>query len=568
MTARRSLVPSLLLLAPLATAQAQAAAGTDVARTLLRFEARDVVEHLLADTDGDGIAELLLVECVAAARDAAVRRFALAPGGSEAEATWTDRGRVALPDAAHTIFAVADLLPAPGVEVVVADGRGMSCGAWQLGDDAVAPTTLVRRARFDLRVDRPRRSPFVLDLNGDGRLDLMLPTLTGVRPYLQQTGDGDLPQFLAMQELPVSSRAKIEEGPDDLDRETSGTINVPQIQTEDLNGDGRPDLVTKQGRIHKFHLQGDDGTFAQPIVVDLDQFVDSTPRATIDLGETFVASDRQMISRGDINGDGIPDYVIGHRRKIWTFLADEKGPQFERARTQALAEDRTFMVVVDVDDDHKADLLTFRVELPSTATLILGLVRSTDIAADAAVYASDGTGFERTPKLRRQLTLRVPAILSLLGRQEELIERVTAILQKVRINARGCFRSAPGTDDLVLVTNDNSAIELYTDVAPQPSIDSPEMKRELRRILFEDEDTVFDLERLFALLSGLFDELSKRVLGDGQAVAKLPLRDPAQWKLIELLVDDLDGAPGDELLVVYRSEADETVRAYDVLTWR
>ncbi|MCB9877657.1 MAG: VCBS repeat-containing protein [Planctomycetes bacterium] len=567
MNKRRPLLSSLALLAPFAAAHAQASPPA-AARTLLRFETRDVVEHLLGDTDGDGTVELLLVECGANARAGAVRRFDLAAGGGEGEATLTERGHVPLPDAAHTLFALADLLPTPGIEVVVADGRGLSCGGWQLGDEPAQATTLVRRARFDLRVDRPRRSPFVLDLNGDDRLDLMLPTLTGVRPYLQQPGDAEVPQFLAMQELPVSSRARIEEGPDDLDRETTGNINVPQIQTEDLNGDGRPDLVTRQGRVHKFHLQEKTGSFAAPIVLDLEQFVDSTPRATIDLGATLVASDRQMLSRGDINGDGIPDHVIGHRRKIWTFLADANGPQFERARTQALAEDRTAMVVVDVDDDGKADLLTFRVDVPSTATLILGLVRSTDIDADVAVYPSDGTGFERTPKYRRRLTLRVPAILSLLGRQDELIERAMAIFQKVRINSRGAFRSAPGTEDLVLVTADNKAIELFTGVAAQPGLDSPEMKRELRRLLFEDENTVFDLDRLFALLSGLFDELSKRVLGDRQSVASLALRDPEQWKLIELLVGDLDGAPGDELVAVYRSEADEKVRAYDVLAWR
>jgi hypothetical protein len=48
----------------------------------------------------------------------------------------------------------------------------------------------------------------------------------------------------------------------------------------------------------------------------------------------------------------------------------------------------------------------------------------------------------------------------------------------------------------------------------------------------------------------------------------MPLRDPEQWQLLDLLVGNLDGTPGDELLAIYRATADETIRAYDLLSWK
>src|SRR5690606_26980353 len=125
----------------------------------------------------------------------------------------------------------------------------------------------------------------------------------------------------------------------------------PQPDTEDLDGDGRRDLISRDGSRWSFHLQRADGTFAPPVTVDLEQFQDTTPRATIELGATAVLGDRQLLQRGDLDGDGIADFVIVHRRKVWTFQSGRDGPQFTRARTQVTAEDTTAMLLVDLDED-------------------------------------------------------------------------------------------------------------------------------------------------------------------------------------------------------------------------
>ena len=334
-----------------------------------------------------------------------------------------------------------------------------------------------------------------------------------------------------------------------------------------MNGDGRPDLLTRTGDVRAFHMQRVDGTFADPITIDITQFVDSTPKAAMDLGTTAVLSDAQLMQRGDINGDGIPDHVIAHRRKIWTFLGDSSGPQFQKARTQAVADDVTALLLVDLDRDKSDDLLTFRVQLPSLASIVLGLVQSIDIDVRAIGYQSEQDGFASTPKWRRTVTIRVPPLLSLLSRQDELIERFTGLVSKARISTRGEFVSK-GQSDLALVTADNSAIELFLNVPEAPQMNSDEGSKMLGKLLFEDDNTLFDLERVFGLLSGFLDQLNDQTVGARKASKSLPLRNATKWLLSDLDVGEFDGLPGKELLLTYHSVEDPELRTYDVISFR
>jgi hypothetical protein len=472
---------------------------------------------------------------------------------------------VQLRDPMHTLFSAADLLADPGVEIVVADSAGTGTIAWTTGE--VKP--LVRRARLSLRTDQPQRAPFVQDLDRDGRLDLLLPTLTGVTPYLQEApADDGAPRFRALGALQVPVDVTVEDTSSAKNRELVGSVTVPQLETADLDGDGRPDLLTRDGQRHAFHLQRGEGAFGPPIVVDLDDFRDSTPQAAVAPGSTLVLGDQQLLQRGDVDGDRIPDFVIAHRRKVWTFLASKEGPQFERARTQAVADDVTAMLLVDLDEDQRADLLAFQVQLPGVGALLLGLVQSIDIDIKAVGYRSEGGAFASLPAWRRVVTLRIPPILSLLAQQEELVQRFLDIVGKTRLGVRGAF-TGDQRHDLALVTNDDTAIELFPAETAPPALSSASGRQLMRRLLFEDPETVFDIDRLFSLLSGLVDQLSGSLVGDRPPVKKLALRDPAQWRLVDLLAADFDGTPGDELVAVYVEAAgdNEAPRTFDVLRW-
>ncbi len=521
------------------------------ARVVAALEVAGAFEHRLVDTDGDGRDELVVLQ------SDRLRRFSLA------EAAWEQGGDLVIAQPARTLVTIADVLPAAGAEVVVADPRRTAVQAWGDGE----PVVLARRGRFLVRVDRPRFAPFVVDLNEDGELDLALPSLSGVTPYFQERGGDGAPVFVRLAEVPVRVDVRIDPGSRGLDQELVGSVRIPQIQTEDLNGDGRPDMRTREGTVRAFRMQRADGTFGAPVEVDITQFVDSTPRAAVELGRTAVLGDQQQIRRADVNGDGLADHVIAHRRKLWTFLGGPEGPQFRRARTQAVADDVTALLLADLDEDGGADLLTFRVQLPGVASLVLGLVRSVDVEVRAVGYPSEADGFAKKPSWRRTLTLRVPPLLSLLGRQEELIERFTQAISQSRPSARGAFVDT-GREDLAIVSGDGATAALYASPPPAPKLSTEAGVRLLRRLLFEDEDTVFDVDRVFGLLSGFVSLASEQGLDAKQPVATVGLRDPSSWKLLALEPAYLGGQQSEDVVAVYASVDDPRVRAYDAIRWR
>jgi len=538
------------------------------ARVAGSFELSGVSTQRLADTDGDGKQELLLIHEDAITQEVSLLRV----GFDDTNAQLDRRGQIKFTDPIHTLVAIEDLLPTPGEEVIFATPRHTAVVAWTPANAApestARPIVLARRARFTVRVDTPMISPFVVDLNKDGLLDLMIPGLEGVQPFFQEkAGEEGLPIFRRLDPVTVPVSVSVGTGGGGLDQEMTGSISIPQIETEDLNADGRPDILTSKGETRAYHIQRQDGTYAPPIRVDLTDFVDSTPKAIMDLGTTAVFRDKQLMRRGDLNGDSISDQVISHRRKIWTFLGNSDGPQFKNARTQAVADDVTELILIDLDDDKRDDLLTFRVQLPGLGTILLGLVQSIDIDVRAVGYPSTESGFARTPKWRRTVTVRVPPLLTLLSRQDELIDRFTNLIGKARISVRGVFH-ADSKSDLALVQEDLGAVDMFTDVAKPPALNTREGGRMLGKLLFEDEDTVFDIDRIFGLASGFLDLLSDHEVGERKPTASVKLRDADSWYLTTMMVGELDGEQGEELLVIYQSAEDAELQAYDVISWK
>lgn len=552
MTARHALAAAALLAAP---GLAQAAPDAALIRVRLAPD-RALGAELVADTDGDGRADLVLI-----GRDGTLERFV-----GTADATLAAAGQLRLRDPGHSLVACRDVASAPGAELVVADPGGTCWLTWPVGDRAAAVQPLVRAARFTLRTDEPQVSPFVQDLDQDGRFDLLIPTRSGCAPFRCEGEDDGRPVFRALPalRLPVQVSANPSDG--GLDDLHEGAVVVPRVETVDLDGDGRPDLITRDGKRHAFHLQLAAGGFAAPIEVDLAQFVDSTPAAAgLAPGATAVLGDQQLLQRGDIDGDGIPDFVIAHRRKVWTFLGSRTGPQFTKAHTQAVADDVSGMLLVDLDDDARADLLTFQVQIPTVGALLLGLVQSIDIDVKAVGYRSVDGAFANAPTWRRTVTLRVPPLLSLLARQQELVQRFVTLLDKARPGMHGAFTDA-GHRDLALASADGTSLELYVGV-PDNRLTSANGRRMLRDLLFDNPDPVFDLDRLFGLLAGLLDQRAAALTATAVARAAVPLRDRASWELLTLVAADFDGHPGEELLVVYGAVAAPGQRAYDLIAW-
>lgn len=520
----------------------------------------NIVSYGLADTDGDGRSELLLL-----AADGEVARYA--PNSEQ----WQRRGHLRLPDPAHALWTTADVAATPGEELLVLDSKRLALVRWSEADGEATTESLLARARNRLRVDRPLQVPFAEDLNRDGHIDLLLPSLRGVTPYLQEPNAAALPSFRALELLPTGVQVEVAEGKPGGAYEHTGLLRIAHVATIDLNADGRPDLLTREGSRHGFHLQAADGSFNAPIQVNVREFEDSTPKAAVATGETIVLGDRQMLQRGDVNGDGLADFVIAHRRKIWTFLGGKDGPQFQQAKIQAVADDVSAMLVVDIDGDRCADLLTFQVQVPSVGALLLGLVQSIDVEIRVLGYPSQNGAFAAVPRWRRSLTLRIPAILSLLSQQDELLEKFTAVLGKARLGVRGAFAGG-NQRDMALVSADGKTLELRQRKNEGPTLSTEEGRALLRRLLFEDPNTLFDIDRLLGIVAGLLEERSQDLGVDQPPIATIPLRQDPQWRLSDLVVGDLLGVGREQVIAVYErvpepSEpaANGPLRAFDLL---
>ena len=392
----------------------------------------------------------------------------------------------------------------------------------------------------------------------------MLPA-DGMTEIWTQAAAG-APALRRVQRIPVDVERSWRGKTTFLTDELESTVRIPSLNLRDLDGDGRDDLIVVEGDRHRFFLQDEDGRFAEtPIEVDLSQFVDTTPQASLELGETLVAGDRQHLRRGDLNGDGIPDHVIGHRRKVWTFLSDGDGPQFRRPMIARVATDISAFVLVDVDEDGRSDLLLFRVEAPSAASLAMGLVTSFDISIGVTGYPTDADGrFARQPKWQRELTVRVPAILSLLDRVEEYTERFVEMVKKARFLAFGELDGTPG-EDVAVVTADGDRIDVRPMAADAEKDLAMAQRRAIRRAVFEDPDTVYDVDRLFDVVAGLIDARAQAIVGGAPARFTGALRDPERFRIRDLTTADFDGDGTDEILLVYEDVETGTEWWFDVL---
>ena len=521
-----------------------------------------VAAYRCVDLDGDGRAELVLV-----GDDGTLTAWTLEEGALRVRASLT------LPEPDACLCAFADLDGKPGAEVVVAHRGGVVAFALR-GDSFGSGQIVEKRAVFRLRTGRPEVSPFVRDLNGDGRVDLVLPGARENEIWLRDPGEALA--FTRALNVPSDAGIVHTSRAVGLHKALASRISVPPLDTVDLNGDGRLDLRLETDGRFGYRLQGADGSFGDVREVDLSLFQDTTPRGTVTLGATAALSDTTRLTSRDLDGDRIPDYVIVHRRKVWVFLADASGPQFETPHdVKAVAEDVTATLLVDLDADARADLLLLRVQVPSAAALALGLVRSIDVDLHAVGYrnqgkqddgAREGAGvFAPTPAWRRTVTLRVPPLLSLFEQQEDIAQRFLSILDKVRFAARGEF-DGEAPRDVVRASDDGKVLELSTGVGDAGDASTTARgEKALAEVLFQLEDTVFDLDRLFLLLDGFLSGERAATRGGATATATLATRARPEFTLADLIAGDLDGDRRDEVIASYRDARGG--RVFDVVRW-
>jgi len=513
--------------------------------------------HRVIDLDRDGMCEI-----VAIGRDGRVRTLHPHAGG-------TPVGSLALQAPQRSLLAFATY--ADTTYLVSMSPTGTSAHAVLAGGEISAEAQAwIPRARFALRLESPSLAPIAQDINMDGLDDIVVPTLNGVELWLASLGtEQRVPAFRKMATISVEVARWGSHDAEYLSDSLESSFAIPGLATRDVNGDGRPDLLVEQGNRRAFHLQREDGSFPleADVAVDLSIFRDTTEASGFALGGTLSAGDKASWSSRDLDGDRIPDYVIGHRRKVWVFRGTKEGPQFTQpSAILKTAEDITALLVHPLDADALPDLLLVKVQIPTLATLLRGLFSEWDIQMRVLSYSNIGEGrFEGSPSLSNELAVRLPGIIGLAKNPEKVLERFTDVEKQFRASARGDV-DGDGREDVLLVTQDKRGIEAWLSRGGDGAADRSG-ERKLRELLFDDKNAVWDIDRMVDALGDLVQRRAALLTGGRAADRAVTLRDPDAVELVSMECAQLGLAAGEELVVAYKRKGEPRSGWFEVLSF-
>jgi len=426
-----------------------------------------------------------------------------------------------------------------------------------------------RRARFPLRVGRPTFAPLCRDLNQDGHTDVLLPTGPHVEIWIHRGDEaqgsarpGDAP-LVRTARIPVRVRRENQTTASRLSDRLASSFLIPQLKTVDLNGDGRQDLVVEERDTRAFHLQRTDGTIpVEPdVTVDLGVFRDTTPPGSVRPGRTLAGGDRQTIQSRDLNGDGVPDFVIAHRRKVWVFHGRKgQGPQFTKpAQVLRSADDVTAFALMDLHPDGHPDLVIGKVQVPSVGAVLASALGDLEIEMTVVGYPSskDG-GFETKPGWRTNISITLPSITSIMKNPYAIIQRFEDASSKVRQSLEPDL-DGDGKADVVAVDLTERKLRIWfgSKNPERTAQDDPDAL--MRELLFGDNDKEWDLDRIVELIGQFNQETVQLRTGGRKPDASVPLRPDSEARLIRVETGDLDGNKSMELVLLYRLQDGSTI---------
>lgn len=433
-----------------------------------------------------------------------------------------------------------------------------------------------RRMKFLLRLGEPEFSNFMQDINQDGKVDVLIPTNNHCEIWINQgmppqntSAQVNIPTFSRMGRFPVkTSHGRLT----DL-RNTTGKlserITIPGLVLKDVNGDGTLDLVVKQdSRVEYYLLNGQGEIPDEPdVTLDLSLFKDATPKMEgLPFGETLIVESEPRLTESDLNNDGILDYVISHGRKLWFFHASDRGPQFnDPSSIIKSAEDITFFLMCYLDEDGYPDLLMLKVKVPTLARLLQAIFADWEIRTESIGYQSKkGLRFELSSTWQGEVFLRLPSILSLINNPDIVTE--LDVQKEYGRPLHGDY-NGDGLLDAAMVKKETGHYEFWFGRADapeaRPGTDDPKaLGAKLRKLLFTQDDNVWDLARIKTALNGLMNEQVFVVTGGRDSDYQLTEFEGRQnvWAMPV----DADDDQRDELLFISTDPEESHRRVFDL----
>jgi len=414
-----------------------------------------------------------------------------------------------------------------------------------------------------------RRVNFVRDVDGDGRLDLVIPGNGRFLIRLRQE-QGWAPA------LPVAFQASvsIELGdPGRLDARFAQDVQIPWFTLQDVDGDGRTDLVSETEKVAQFHLARPALPEKPTWTLDLGALAATVPKPErFDLDDLLSNVEVPVNWRvADLDGEAPNDFVIQKGGTISVYRNGSVGPKLEAPDQVLKASGNVlYFLLRDVNQDKLPDLQLLRGDQLSIGEVLRLLVVPGSLDFDVFSYINEGGQFARKPSVTTTLSLRIPAVLGFLDDFKEMRE-LYKTRREVPAQAAG-LESDGARDDVVDVlpgavpegggAAGPGALGVWKRAVPEGF--QPGGLSELKKFGPDELLEQYALSRLDALSDGGtlsigMEDIQKLVMvtpgydlrqatGDRAPDARWPLPFPADGATLR--IEDIDGDGRDDVVVM------------------
>ncbi len=370
---------------------------------------------LVADTDGDGLRELLALS------DNELRIYFQTAGSFDFESGYQS---LVLPGEAVGWDLSRAHGDGDGLDLVaLIDGREVL--VWRVRDKRIGPPEVLISNLNGFLPSGVHRLHFSQDINGDNRDDLIVPGAGVLYLYISD-GDGSYQPGISVH-TEMQMRTVLDPGR--LERNVGQSMTIPLMELRDINADGAADLISRtEEQLDVFLARpGADRYFGATASYSVDIAAIEERLGEFDLDRLdfsnltgILAITHEEILE-DVDGDGIDDLLLREGGKVSLFGGNTDGMNLEQPRQVLRSGGNVLSVFLyDEDGDGLKDLWLWRVETISVGDIFLWLALSGDIAVEAFIYPNEGDRFARRPARRITVNLKFPSALRLAGQAMEI----------------------------------------------------------------------------------------------------------------------------------------------------
>jgi hypothetical protein len=326
-------------------------------------------DRTVTDLNGDGLLDMAMAYSLSNVRDTYFLRVCVQEKGRGFTGNCKE---MKFPEEARA-FDVGETDGRPGAELVVLTGRGVKAASFSGGGFGPLKEVIPDRTILSgTEGDQPSLLRCLWDLEGDGRKEIILPTIKG--PAIHKYGDGGYSLF---QQIESPARITYRVGSlgdimntDDVnqflrfrkyEQRTTAHFTAPDVFILDFDGDKKLDVVTLIDNTLKVFPQGPDGKFAADPVVD--RKISILPPEEKGMG--FAG---EAMTFADLDNDGLMDIImmkwgtsqertqmdryIYYARKGLKYPEAEKPDQVIRSESAAVD-----FGIYDLNNDQRLDLV-------------------------------------------------------------------------------------------------------------------------------------------------------------------------------------------------------------------